>query len=173
MTRVRAKRRSFSEKELDFERERLLNLIGSKIIRKDIDVAQNLAGDLYDVEIRFALHRKIVELKRFNRLVFMLILMTLPVVVASMTFTILGLRPLFYLITLAVALTAILSFIIIDAVLVRRFEKTRSLILDSYDVRRRTFIGRLTQWCSNYNGHQTFSTTAIKREIHQWLAIKI
>ncbi|SPQ00334.1 hypothetical protein NBG4_210009 [Candidatus Sulfobium mesophilum] len=117
--------------------------------------------------------RKLRKLKRFNRLVFLLILMTLPVIVASMTFTILGLQPYFSLITMAMALSATLLFILINAVFVRHFEKTRLMILDSYDIRRQTFVGRLTQWCSNYSGHQKFSTTAMKREIHQWLAIKI
>lgn len=163
----------FSEEELDFERERLLNLIGSKIVRNDIDVAQNLAGDLYDVEMKFALGRKIRNLKRLNRFVFRLILLTLPVIVASMIFTILGLRPFFNLTILAAALTTTFLFILINAVVIRHFAKTRWIILNSYDIRRQTFIGRLTQWCLNYNGHQAFSTAAIKREIHQWLAIEM
>lgn len=176
MIRVPEKGTGFSEKELDFERERLLNLIESRISRKDFDIAQKLAGDLYDVEITFALRRKIRKLKRFNRLVFLLILLTLPVIVASMTFTVLGLRPFFYLIILAAALFAILSFILINALLVRHFGKTRSMILDAYDVRKQTFVGCLTRHYSGRNGQDTgqaFSMTAIKREIHQWLAIKM
>lgn len=162
-----------SEEELDFERERLLNLIGSKIVRKDIDVAQNLAGDLYDVELKFALGRKIRNLRRLNRFVFRLILLTLPVIVASMIFTILGLRPFFNLTILAAALTTTFLFIVINAVVIRHFAKTRSIILNSYDIRRKTFVGRLTQWCLNHSTHQSFSTAAVKREIHHLLVIEI
>ena len=123
--------------------------------------------------MKFALGRKIRNLKRLNRFVFRLILLTLPVIVASMIFTILGLRPFFNLTILAAALTTTFLFILINAVVIRHFAKTRSIILNSYDIRRKTFVGRLTQRCLNYCAHQSFSTAAIKREIHHWLAIEI
>ncbi len=176
MKRGPAKQTGFLEEELDFERERLLNLIGSRIKRKDIEVAQNLAEDLYDVEIEFALHQKIRRLKRFNRLVFLLILFTLPVFIASTALTVLGLRPFFYLLVLAAALIAILSFILINAILVRHLGKTLSFVLETYEVRKQTFVGRLLarfSLSSGQNSEQAFPMASIKREMSQLLAIKI
>ncbi len=174
MIRVQEKESDFSEKDLDFERERLLNLISSKISRKDFDIAQNLAGDLYDVEVAFALRRKIRKLIRFNRIVLLLIILTLPVIIASMTFAVLGHRPFFYIEVLAAAILVIVAFILLNAMLVRHFGKTRSMILEAYDVRKRNFVGFLTRhYCKEQDPGREFSMTAIKREIHQWLAIKM
>ena len=168
---VPSKRTIFREKKLDFERERLLLLIGSRISRKDLDIAQNLAGDLYDVEMEFALHQKLAKLKRFNKLVFIIILLALPVLIAAMTFTVLGLRPFFYLLVLAVVLIFIVSFILLNALFVRHFENNVAIIMDAYDTRKQSFISRLIEHFSNCRspaGDQTFSLPAIKRDLGRW-----
>ncbi len=119
MKKATGGRTACTEQKLDFERERILNLIGSRIRRQDIEIAQKLAEDLYNVEIGCALHRVVAKLKRYNKLTFLMFILTFPVLLASITLTVLGLSPFFYLIVFAAALLFIVSLLLINALLVR------------------------------------------------------
>ena len=175
MKKAPGNRTNCTEKKLDFERERILNLIGSRIRRQDIEIAQELAEDLYNVEIGCALHRVIVKLKRYNKLTFLLFILTFPVLLASITLTVLGLSPFFYLLVFAAALLFIISLLLINGLLVRRFEKNVVEIVCAYEVKKQSFvirlIERLTESCGNNDAQTSFSLPAIKREMQRWLGV--
>jgi hypothetical protein len=175
MKKAPGKRTACAEKKLDFERERILNLIGSRIRRQDTEIAQKLAEDLYKVEIGCALHRVIRKLKRYNKLTFLLFILTFPVLLTSITLTVLGRSPYFYLLVFAAAMIFIILFFFVVALPVRQLKKDIEDIIDSYETRKQNFviclIERLTESCGNDDAQTSFSLPAIKREMQQWLGV--
>ena len=175
MKKAPGNRTTCTEKKLDFERERILNLIGSRIRRQDIEIARKLAEDLYNVEIGCALHRVIVKLKRYNKLTFLLFILTFPVLLASITLTVLGLSPSFYLLVFAAVLLFIVSSLLINALLVRRFEKNVADIVCAYETKKHNFVARLIERfmesCGNDDAQTSLSLPVIKREMQQWLGV--
>lgn len=175
MAMVPANRTISPERELDFERERILNLIGSKVRRKDMDIARNLAEDLYNLEIEFALRRQVEKLRKHNRLVFRIFIITLPIIVASVTFLVLGLHPSFYLVEIPAALVFMTSFIVANGVFVRRFERNVAHIVDAYEIKKQNFTRRLIErflnFCSADEVQTSLCLMAIKSDLNRWLAV--
>lgn len=71
------------DEELAFERERLFNLIDTKIRRGEIDVARGLAGELFKTETDFALVKKTRELKKYNDLLLRFLMFLIGVLCMS------------------------------------------------------------------------------------------
>ncbi len=143
MKRVPAMESISPENELNFERERLLNLIDCKVKRKDMEIAMNLADELFRAEMEFALMRKTRQLKKYNALILRIIFLMLTVLFAAMTFMVMNINPSFNLLVQAVAMLSIISSVVVNAILINRFTKTVAMMMDAYEVEKQTFIQKL------------------------------
>ncbi len=149
MKRVRATESTSPENELNFERERLLNLIDCKVKRKDMEIAMNLADELFRTEMEFALMRKTRRLKKYNAVLLRIIFLMLTVLFAAMTFMVMNINPSFNLLVQAIAVLSIISSVVVNAILINRFTKTVALMMNSYEVEKQTFIQKLLDNLTN------------------------
>jgi hypothetical protein len=134
------KRQSSSEKEISFERERLLNLIESKVKRNEMDLARGLAEDLFKTEMEFALSVRTKILGKHNRILLKIMLSLISIVLACTAFMVLNIKPSFSLLVQGVTVIALLSTVAIDTLLVRRFERALKTIMEVYETQKQSFI---------------------------------
>jgi hypothetical protein len=131
------------ESSLAFERGRLLNLIDSRIRRNEMEAAKGLAEELFKTEIRFALLKKTKVLARYNSLLLRVILGLIGVLVFSTALTVLNIRPAFSLVIELFSVLGIISAVVINSFLVRRFEKGVKVIMEVYENQKQCFIERV------------------------------
>jgi len=131
---------SFAEKGIAFERERLLNLIDSRIKRNEIGLAKGLAEELFRAEMEFALSARTRILGRHNRIVLKIMHSLICIVLGCTFFMVLNIRPSFSLLVEAVTVIALLSTVAIDTFLVRRFERALRTIIEVCDTKKQSFI---------------------------------
>jgi hypothetical protein len=143
MKRTAVAVKAFSEQEMRFERERLLNLINSKIQRREMDVAKGFAEELFDAEVEFALLRKTKRLKRYSSIMLKVMLAFIGVLFVSVACMVLNINPSFHLMTQLCSLLAIISLILLNALLVRRFEYGVRMIVDAYETVKKSFAERV------------------------------
>ncbi len=132
-----------SEKELSFERVRLLNLIESRIRRKEMDEAKGFAEELFRVEIELALHRRTRRFSRYNNLLLRIIVALVSVLFVCTAFMVLNVRPTFSLMVEAFSVLGIISAVMIDSLLVKRFGKAIRLLMEAYETQKQFFIERV------------------------------
>lgn len=133
----------YTEKKLDYERERLLNLIDSRLRRKERDVAMGLAEELFRTEIAFALLMKTRRVRKYNRLLLRIIVALGIILFMCTTFMVLNIRPSFSLIIQSSAALGIVAAIFIDSLLNKRFEKALAIIDDVCETGKQSFIERV------------------------------
>lgn len=131
---------SFSEQGITFERERLLNLIDSRIKRGEMALAKGLAEELFKTEMEFALSVRTKILGKHNRILLKIMLSLIIIVLACTAFMVLNIRPSFSLLVQVVTVIALLSTIIIDAFLVRRFERALKTIMEACETQKQSFV---------------------------------
>ncbi len=135
-------KKTLRDKTLAFERQRILNLIDSKIKRKEMESAKGFAEELFKREIQFALIKRTRLLIRCNSALLKVIVVLLGVFFVFTALTVLNIRPLFSLIAEAIAIMGIVSAFVVDGILVKRLEKAVEMIMDVYETRRQSFIER-------------------------------
>jgi hypothetical protein len=140
MARYVTDQRSFPEKEQAFERERLLNLIDSKIKRKEMDLAKGLAEELFKAEVGFALLKNMKLLRRYTNLLLRIIFALVSVLLVCTIAMVLNMRPSFSLLGQVLAVLGIILAVIADAFVVKRFEKVLKLIVEMYETQKQLFI---------------------------------
>ncbi len=128
----------------DFERERLFNLIESKIRRRDRESAAIFAEELFRTEVEFAIFRKTKELKSYTTLLLKIILLMIAVILAAAIFMAMNINPSFNLVVQTVAVVLIISFVALDTVLVKRFERALDSMMEAYETRKQSFIKCVT-----------------------------
>ncbi len=128
------------EKTLAFERQRLLNLIDSKVKRKEMESAREFAEELFRKEIHFALLKTTRLLRRCNSAILKIIVALLGVFFVCTASTVLNIRPSFSLAVEAAAVIGIVSAFVVGGLLVKRLEKALRVIMDMYETRRHVFI---------------------------------
>lgn len=131
------------KKKLDFEKERLLNLIDSRIRRKELDIAKSLAEELFKTMLEFLLLEKAKRLRRYNKLLLKVLLLLIACLFLSVACTVMNIHPFFNLAVQIVTITVILSLISVNNSLCRRFGKTIQKILEKYETARQPFIEKL------------------------------
>jgi len=143
-------KRSSLEQEITFERERLLNLIDSKIKRNEIDLAKSLAEELFKAEMEFALSIKTKILGKHNRILLKIMLSLIGIVLACTFLMVLNIRPSFNLLVQGITVIALLSTVMIDTFLVRRFERALRTIVEVYETKKQSFIEGVITHGINY-----------------------
>lgn len=140
MGRNMTDQRNFPEEELAFERERLLNLIESKIKRREMDLAEGLAEELFKTEVGFVLLKKMKVLRRYTRLLLRIIFALVSVLLGCTIAMILDMRPSFNLLGQVLAVLGIILAVVVDGFLVKRFEKGLKMIMEVYETQKQPFI---------------------------------
>ncbi len=143
MKELQSFQKTLHEKTLDFERQRLLNLIESKVKRKEMESARGFAEELFKREIQFALIKRTRLLTRCNSALLKVIVVLLGVFFVFTALTVLNIRPFFSLVVEAVAMIGIVSAFVVDSFLVKRLEKAVEMIMDVYETRRQFFIEKV------------------------------
>jgi len=128
------------KKEITFERERLLNLIDSKIKRNEMDLAKGLAEELFKAEMEFALSVRTKLIGKHNRILLKIMLSLISIVLACTAFMVLNIRPSFSLLVQGVTVIALLTTVAIDTFLVRRFERALKTIIEAYETQKQSFV---------------------------------
>ncbi len=126
--------------EQAFERERLLNLIDSKIKRKEMDLAKGLAEELFKAEVGFALRKNMQMLRRYTNLLLRIIFVLVSFLLACTIALVLNVRPSFSLLGQVLAMLGIILAVVADAFLVKRFERVPQMIVEMYETQKQLFI---------------------------------
>ncbi len=132
-----------SEKELAFERVRLLNLIESRIRRKEMEAAKGFAEELFRIEIELSLRRRTRRLSRYNNLLLRIIVALVSVLFVCTVFMVLNVRPAFSLIVETFSVLGIISAVMIDSLIVKRFGKALRVLIEVYETQKQFFIERV------------------------------
>lgn len=135
--------RPLSDREFGFERERLLNLIDSRVERKEIDIARSLAEELFRIEVGISLRRKTRALKKYNALLLRIMSFLISVVFISFLLTVLNINPVLSLLVEGGAVVLTLFAILINALLAKHFEKAIETILNMDDSLKEASVERL------------------------------
>jgi len=135
--------RTLPDKIVAFERQRLLNLIDSKIKRREIETAMGFAEELFRREVLYALIRRTRLLIKCTAILWKIIVVLICSFFVFTVLTVLNIRPFFSLVAEAVALTCIVSGVVVDRLLAKRLAKAAAVIMDVYETRRETFVERV------------------------------
>ena len=139
----RAVRSSSPEKKLAFERQRLLNLICSRLKRREVDIAEGFAEELFKKELEYALTKKTRLLRKYNNVLLKVIFAQLGVLFICTASMVLNIRPSFSLLVQAFSIAGIVSAFAVDGFLVKKFERTVRAIMDAYEMRKQYFVERV------------------------------
>ena len=154
------------EEDLNFERERLLNLIDSKIRRNEMGLAKDFAEELFQTEIVFALFKKTERLKKCNSLLVKVMLSMIGALLLSITCMVLNINPVFNLLAQVCTILVIITAVIINSLLVKRFGRAIKMMVDVYETVRQSFIDRLLDsFLTHSSPHMTLkmlSLTVVK-----------
>lgn len=131
------------EKYIAFERERLLNLIDSRIRRNEFADARTFAEDLFRAEVDFAVRRKTRKYGRYNRILLHDIVFLIGIFLGSMICMILNIHPVPCLMVATGTIGAIFSVVFFNALLMKRFERLLRNKMDRYENLRQVFIEML------------------------------
>ncbi len=140
-------RKGQPDSEIVFERSRLLNLIDSRIRRREIDAAKAFADELFRAEIEFALRKKARMLGKYKNLLLKIIVALVSVLFFCTAFMVLNIRPTFSLMVETFSVLGIISAVMIYSFVVKRFGKALRALIEAYETQRQFFIERmLTHW---------------------------
>jgi len=132
--------RTLPDKIVAFERQRLLNLIDSNVKRREIERATGFAEELFKRELQFALINRTRLLLKCNSALLKIIVVLLGVFFVFTVLTVLNIRPFLSLVAEAVAITGIVSGVVVDRLLAKRLAKEVTIIMEVYETGREAFV---------------------------------
>ena len=131
------------EQEIAFERERLLNLIDSRIRRNEFARARAFAEELFRAEVEFAVRRKTRRYGRYNRILLHDVVLLIGIFLGSLVCMVLNIKPVLCLLVATGTIGAIFSMILFNALLMKRFERLLRNKMERYENLRQVFIEML------------------------------
>lgn len=134
---------SYPPPELAFERERLCNLIDSRLRRQEIDQAEMIAEELLSAELGFIVRSKVGQLKRLSRLFAETACWLIGGIMIAMLLMIMDINPFLWLKILAVKTVSVVVALVLKVVVVGRICTVLHLMVDSYEQVREAFVARL------------------------------
>ncbi|MBZ0154679.1 MAG: hypothetical protein K8I29_00505 [Alphaproteobacteria bacterium] len=140
-------RGSLSNKELEFERKRLLNLIECRIRRNELDLAQEHAEELFNRELQFEVLREARRFVRYNRIFIRAILFLVGLFCLLAACAVLDIHPSFSVAAVGCIVLSIVSLVFIDTLIAGRFERSVELLMNTYDAEKLSFIRRVFESC--------------------------
>lgn len=143
--------RDISDREMAFERERLLNLIECRLQRQELGLAQEHAAELFSREREFELLRKARQLARLNRLCSRAIFALACIFCLFTIGTVLNIGR-FVITAIGGIALSVLSVVSFEAFIARRYEKAMTSLRDFEDAERQLFIRKVIERCGKEAG---------------------
>jgi hypothetical protein len=131
------------EDRRSFERERLLNLIDSKVRRREVDVARGFAEELYDNEIGFLLRERTRAMARYDELLMSMTICMVAVLATSAALTVLNVSPFLSLKVLAASTVSSFALVVLESLLHKRFGVFLQRVAEGYENQKRLFVERV------------------------------
>ena len=128
---------------LDGEFHLLLNLIESRLRRKEIVLAEEFAAELLDKAMDFLLHEKVARMNRLNRLLTSVMKLLLGIVCASVLLMVLNIQPFLGLKIFTAGYILIALLAVVNYFLVERFHRTIHAMTETYKTESQRFIALL------------------------------
>lgn len=140
MKRPQSDQRIASESPIAFERQRLLNLIDSKLRRREIQGAREFAEELFKKEILFALRQATGRLKRCISTILKIIAALIGLFFICTISAVLDIIPSFSVLAGSATVAGIISVFVVGRFIVKRLEEAIRTIMVVFDTRRYSFI---------------------------------
>ena len=125
------------------EFDRLLNLIDSRLKRKEVALAEEFAEELLENAMNHLLRQKAAKMNKLNRVLLFIMKLLLVIVFVSLLFTVMNIQPFFGLKVFVAGCSMIALLVVVNYYLFRRFWRGVHLMLETYEKESRRFIGLL------------------------------
>jgi hypothetical protein len=128
---------------INAETDRLLNLIDSRLRRKEIALAEELAEELLAKDMNVLLRRKAAGMRRLNRFLLFIIQLLLLKVFASLVCMVMDIQPLLGLTVFTAGVIMIALLIVLNYYLFDRFCRAIHMMTELYEKENRRFTDLL------------------------------
>jgi hypothetical protein len=125
------------------EFDRLLNLIDSRLKRKEVALAEEFAEELLKNAMNHLLRQKAAKMNKLNRVLLLIMKLLLVIVFVSLLFTVMNIQPFFGLKVFVAGASMIAFLVVVNYYLFRRFWRGVHLMLETYEKESKRFIGLL------------------------------
>lgn len=129
--------------ELVFERERLCNLIDSRLRRQEFDQAERMAEELLSVTLGFLVRSKVEQLKRLSRLFLEISCWLIGGIMVAMLLMIMDINPFLWMKILTVKMVSIVVALVLKGLVVGRICSVLYLMAETYEKVKEAFVARL------------------------------
>ena len=124
---------------IDFEIDRLLNLIDSRLRRKEVVLAEEFAEELLEKAMNFLLHQKAARMNKLNRFLLLIMKLLLLVVFASLFCMIMNIQPLLGLKVFVSGVIMIALLVVVNYYLFGRFYQGIHFMTETYEKESKRF----------------------------------
>jgi hypothetical protein len=128
---------------INAETDRLLNLIDSRLRRKEIALAEELAEELLAKDMNVLLRRKAAGMRRLNRFLLFIIQLLLLKVFASLVCMVMDIRPLLGLTVFTAGIIMIALLIVLNYYLFGKFCRGIHMMTETYEKESKRFTDLL------------------------------
>jgi hypothetical protein len=137
------------------EVERLLNLIDSRLRRKEVALAEKFAEELLDKTMKFLLHQKVARMNRLNRFLFGSMQLLLLIVFASVVCMVMNIQPHTGLKVFAAGFIVIALLAMLNFYLFGRFCQGMQSMTETYMTESKRFVNLLLESVRGDNNPET------------------
>ena len=128
---------------MNFEIERLLNLIDSRLKRKEFALAEEYAEELLEKVMNFFLRQKAARMNKLNRFLLLIMKLILLIVFASLFCMVMNIQPLLGLKVFVAGVIVIAFLVLVNYYLFGRFYQGIHLMTEIYEKEGKRFIDLL------------------------------
>jgi len=128
---------------MNFEIERLLNLIDSRLKRKEFALAEEYAEELLEKVMNFFLRQKAARMNKLNRFLLIIMKLILLIVFASLFCMVMNIQPLLGLKVFVAGVIVIAFLVLVNYYLFGRFYQGIHLMTEIYEKEGKRFIDLL------------------------------
>jgi len=128
---------------MNFEIERLLNLIDSRLKRKEFALAEEYAEELLEKVMNFFLRQKAARMNKLNRVLLIIMKLILLIVFASLFCMVMNIQPLLGLKVFVAGVIVIAFLVLVNYYLFGRFYQGIHLMTEIYEKESKRFIDLL------------------------------
>jgi hypothetical protein len=125
------------------EFDRLLNLIDSRLKRKEVALAEEFAAELLENAMNFLIRQKAAKMNRQNRILLFIMKLLLLIASAALFCTVMNIQPFFGLKVFIAGGSMIAVLVVVNYFLFRRFWQGVHLMIATYERESQRFIGLL------------------------------
>jgi hypothetical protein len=137
------------------EAERLLNLINSRLRRKEVALAEKFAEELLDKTMKFLLQQKVARMNRLNRFLFFSMQVLLLIVFASVVCMVMDIHPHIGLKVFAAGFSVIALLAMLNFYLFGRFCQGIQSMTETYTTESKRFVNLLLDSIRGNNNPET------------------